>query len=131
MELLRHSHHPVFESELLIDIRENPTSRHVPQWNRSAIEPLAQREGLEYLHRADLGVPPSVRGPFKAGRSGFRELFRWYDDHVATPERVRELAPLLRKRPIFLCSELGPTYCHRHRLALALEGADDRVSFDL
>ena len=61
----------------------------------------------------------------------YSDFFLWYDSNVATAEVVSKLKDLLTSRPLFLCTELGPEYCHRHRLALAIEGGSNTLSFDL
>jgi hypothetical protein len=45
---------------------------------------------------------------------------------------LREVVDLARTKSVsFMCTELGPTYCHRHRLALRLESNLGYVSYDL
>lgn len=122
---------PGIDARLLVDIRAHPFSRHVPEWNQPSLARVTARRGVDYLPRPDLGVPVGVRGPRGAGAPDYPRLFRCYDDHVATPGIVASVLPLLARRPVFLCTELGPEYCHRHRLALAIEQREGMASFDL
>jgi uncharacterized protein (DUF488 family) len=130
-ELLRLLRRPVFAVRQLIDIRANPNSPHTPLWDRAPLERTVLRAGLTYLARPDLGVPRELRSQRKNGAMADAELFRWYDRNVATREAVRALGSALAEPSVLLCTELGPSFCHRHRLALALEKAFDWVSYDL
>jgi uncharacterized protein (DUF488 family) len=121
----------VFRVGAVVDIRATPFSRHTPQWNRSALEPLVRAAGLEYVPRPDLGVPPDVRNRLRREGRNYGDLFTWYDASLGSEERLASLDPLRSRHPLLLCTELGPTFCHRHRLALRLEDRWRAVSFDL
>jgi uncharacterized protein DUF488 len=129
--LIRYMTMPVFDSKVIVDIRANPHSQHTPEWNRSSLEKVAREAGIEYVHRPDFGVPTAVRNRLHQAILSYPELFTWYDAKIATPENLNLLKDLLGRHPLFLCTELGPTYCHRHRLALAIEGHSNLLSFDL
>jgi uncharacterized protein (DUF488 family) len=120
-----------FRSRLLVDIRANPQSLHTPEWNDRRLAATLARKGWEYLPRPDLGVPAELRQRLHRGEIGYDRFFAWYDRHVATREALRTLEELLPRRPILLCTELGPIFCHRHRLARALEAAYGGTSWDL
>ena len=122
---------PLFDSRLIVDIRASPFSQHTPSWNRPTLSSLASSEGIEYLHMPDLGVFSDMRKKLASGELSHEELFDWYDRNVATDQRLVELGTLVRRRPLFLCTEHGPTYCHRHRLALAFERKYGLVSYDI
>lgn len=122
---------PVLACQVVVDIRAQPTSLHTPAWNKPTLARAVEARGLQYVHRPDLGVPKEVRAAYHAGKMTPPAFFAWYDQQVATKERVGELRALLPSRPLFLCTELSPTQCHRHRLALALERATGAVSFDV
>lgn len=129
--LLDQAQLPVFRVGALIDIRATPFSRHTPLWNRTALEPRVRSHGLEYLHRPDLGVPSEVRNRFRTAGSSYADLFSWYDDRLASEPVLASLDEVRSRHPLFLCTELGPTFCHRHRLALGLEKRWNAISFDL
>jgi uncharacterized protein (DUF488 family) len=128
IELLRR---PVFGTACVVDIRANPNSPHIPAWNREPLSRAIRKAGLEYVPRPDLGVPHELRSRRRSGTISDAELFDWYARSVATPAAVKALAAGLEGPPLLLCTELSPTYCHRHRLALALERTFDWVSYDL
>jgi uncharacterized protein (DUF488 family) len=120
-----------FRTRLLVDIRANPQSLHTPEWTDRRLSATLGRKGWEYLPRPDLGVPADLRQRLHRGEISYDRFFDRYDRHVATREALRTLEELLPRRPIFLCTELGPIFCHRHRLARALETAYGLTSWDL
>ena len=122
---------PVFKTGLVIDIRANPSSQHTPLWNKPSVQSIVKGRGLDYIHRPDLGVPREIRNQLVHELMSYPAFFEWYDSHVATEAAVESLREFLPRRPLFLCTELGLTYCHRHRLALAVEKRFDMVSFDV
>ena len=129
--LLDQSALPVFGVGAWIDIRATPFSRHTPLWNKAALEPLVRSRGIDYRHRPDLGVPSEVRNRFRRAERTYADLFSWYDDWISSEATLESLDDLRARRPLFLCTELGPTFCHRHRLALRLEKRWSALSFDL
>lgn len=122
---------PVFKTGLVVDIRANPSSQHTPLWNKPSVQAIVKGCGLDYIHRPDLGVPREIRNQLVHGLMSYPAFFEWYDAHVATEAAVEGLRELITRHPLFLCTELGLTYCHRHRLALAVEKRFDMISFDV
>jgi Protein of unknown function, DUF488 len=89
------------------------------------------REGIEYLHIPQWGVPRVVRA--QAIEAGSREpIWEWYDANVVEPFFARNLHRFLNmEHPLaMMCMEADPVECHRHRLFLALEKQGLR-GFDL
>lgn len=129
--LLRFLAFPVFQTRVIVDIRANPTSQHTPHWNKGSISDIARKQGVEYVHRPDLGVPVTIRSQLHHEQLAYPDFFAWYDANVAVDTHIGSLKEILSKHPVFLCTELGPTFCHRHRLALALEKRFGLVSFDI
>ena len=122
----------VFACNCLIDVRSNPNSRHTPYWNKSSMSKLLEKEGITYLHKPELGVPTEIRRQLYSGKTSHQEFFAWYDSNVLTLSRLGEISKLVKDFAVtFLCTEVGPTYCHRHRIALKLEAKGQYVSFDL
>jgi uncharacterized protein (DUF488 family) len=116
----------------LVDIRDNPNSVHTPYWNKASIAQFFEKEGVRYLHYPDLGVPAAIRKQLFSGEMSREEFFAWYDRNVLHMEKVQQIADLVKDNyVVLLCTELGPTYCHRHRLALKLESAYGYISYDL
>lgn len=98
---------------------------HRPEFSKRNLERRVSAAGITYLHVRELGVPRSVR--VEAAETGdLGSIWRWYDAHVLNSEELtRTLAGFVaggsQWKAALLCTELDPTACHRHRLALALE----------
>lgn len=116
----------------LLDIRQNAVSMYRPELSKRNLAASLGREGIEYLHSPELGVPRDIRA--KAIAAGTRDvIWHWYDEYVARPYAGQNLHRFLNslEHPVALmCAELDPTECHRHRLCVALEDQGLR-SFDL
>ncbi len=104
----------------LVDVRANPVSMYKPDFSKSNLERHLAKSGVAYLHLPDLGVPRDIRS--KAVESGDRsDIWRWYDANVAGTFRLHRFFNMADHPVAFMCTELDPTTCHRHRLSLALE----------
>jgi uncharacterized protein (DUF488 family) len=116
---------------LLLDIRYSPVSMYRPELSKTNFRDLLAREGFEYLHIPQWGVPRSVRA--LAAEAGTREpIWAWYDENVVAPFFGRNLHRFLNlEHPLaMMCMEADPVECHRHRLFMALEKQGLR-GFDL
>jgi uncharacterized protein (DUF488 family) len=114
----------------LVDIRQNAISMYRPELSKNNLARMLQENGLFYAHVPQLGVPRDVRA--KAVDRGSREvIWDWYDKNVVA--FVLDLYSFLNgyEQPVaFMCTEIDPHECHRHRLSLALEQLGFN-SFDL
>jgi uncharacterized protein (DUF488 family) len=116
---------------LLLDIRHSPVSMYRPELSKQNFRELLAREGFEYLHIPQWGVPRAVRA--QAIEAGSREpIWEWYDENVVEPFFAKNLHRFLNmEHPLaMMCMEADPVECHRHRLFLALEKQGLR-GFDL
>ncbi len=105
----------------LVDVRQNPVSMFRPELSKRNLAKAIEASGLHYAHFPEFGVPRDIRA--KAIGTGDREvIWTWYDEHV-----VASLLSLHRflnsfEHPVaFMCTEIDPCECHRHRISLALE----------
>jgi uncharacterized protein (DUF488 family) len=131
-ELLELFKLPIFSCNYLIDIRNNPNSMHTPYWNKNNISKLCETNGISYIHKPNLGVPSNIRKLLFSGQMNDEQFFSWYDDSVLTQENMQQVVDLVKTSNVsFMCTEIGPTYCHRHRVALRLENCCGYISFDL
>ncbi|MHA1813331.1 MAG: DUF488 family protein [Candidatus Thorarchaeota archaeon] len=106
---------------LLIDVRRNPVSQHRPEFSARRLKQRLSDSGIEYVHLPELGVPSRVRKKLYAGEMSYAELFEWYDRTVLETNRLNHLQALIEGKTVCLmCTEISPTLCHRHRIALAL-----------
>ncbi len=107
----------------LVDIRHDPVSQYRPEFSKENLGNALKGAKLNYVHIADLGVPREERAKVTQ-LEGFNNLWKWYDRNVV--QRMDDIfeEKELRgyEKPLaFMCVELDPTKCHRHRLALGLE----------
>jgi uncharacterized protein (DUF488 family) len=123
---------PVFGCDVLVDVRFTPYNQYVPTWNENNLKALSKATGLEYVHRPELGVPKEVRDEIKNGKMSDGQFYEWYDKVVLTGTQADYLKEVVKKhRPAFLCTELGPVFCHRHRIAVFLERELGLVGYDV
>jgi uncharacterized protein (DUF488 family) len=106
----------------LVDIRYNPVSMYRPELSKNNLAQLLTEHGIAYAHLPQFGVPRDIRA--KAIETGTRDvIWEWYDN-VVISYLGRNLHFVLNgfDYPVaFMCTEIDPRECHRHRLALALE----------
>ena len=108
---------------LIADVRSIPRSRHVPQFNRDALEGSLRAAGLGYTHVAALGGRRHARKD--SVNTGWRNAaFRGYADYMATQQFTAGLAELMRlaeaESTAMMCAEAVPWRCHRSLIADAL-----------
>ena len=110
------------EVATLVDVRFAPVSQYKPDFSKSNLARHLAEHGIAYAHRPALGVPRDIRA---RALSGSRDaIWRWYDSNPARFFAGRNLHDFFNsaEHPVaFMCVELDPTECHRHRLAIALE----------
>lgn len=116
----------------LVDVRAYPVSIYRPEFSKLRLARTLAQHGIEYLSLTALGVPRNRRA--LGGAIGDQsDVWRWYDEEVAVPfsQEGPKLCGDSARRPVaFMCTELDPTTCHRHRLSLALAGVG-LSSYDL
>lgn len=116
----------------LVDIRHSPVSQYKPDFSRENLRSFLGQSGIEYIHKAEWGVPHEVRSR-SVGQDTRDAIWEWYDSNVVPGISNGEFAEFREwaKPPLaFMCVEADPTACHRHRLFLALEQTGLR-GFDL
>lgn len=111
------------EVHTLIDVRFTPVSQYRPEFSKGNLRTLLTDHGLDYLHRPDLGVPRDVRY-LAVGMETREVIWEWYDEYVIPGYLGQNVSDFFNAaiHPVaFMCVEMDPTACHRHRLAAALE----------
>lgn len=107
----------------IVDVRQNAVSPYKPEFSKTRLRKHLETYGLQYLHRADLGVPRDIRAK-AIGRQNRDPIWSWYDSNVVATFLGSNLDEFFNwaEHPIaFMCVESDPYACHRHRLAIALE----------
>ncbi len=108
----------------LVDIRFAPVSRFKPEFSKSNLKSALEAVGIAYVHRPDWGVPRDIRA-FSIGKETRDDIWIWYDANVLpfVANRNLDLFFNTMEHPIaYMCVELDPAECHRHRVFLGLEG---------
>jgi hypothetical protein len=112
----------------LIDVRKNPVSQYREEFNKEFLAESMRKNGIKYVHRPELGVPSEVRRKLEE-TGDYDWFFKEYDQKTA-PELNKLNLKDFTQTIAFMCVELDPTKCHRHRIALELEKRGYR-GFDL
>lgn len=111
------------EVKTLLDVRTHAISVYKPDFSKGNLRRRLIAEGFVYEHYPELGVPRDIRA--KAIEFGARDvIWEWYDAAVVASYVGDNLHRFFNssEHPVaFMCSELDPQECHRHRLCLALE----------
>jgi len=120
-----HSTHPIndfnallksFNISRLVDIRNFPTSKRYPQFNKEALEQSLQENKIDYVHLKDLGGrrKPIVDSTNTRWRNS---AFRGYADHMQTEvfsKSVYILEEIASTGPTaYMCAEAVWWSCHR------------------
>jgi len=108
----------------LVDVRQNAVSMYRPELNRTNLRRLVEARGMDYVHLPELGVPRDIR--VRAIETGSRDaIWEWYDEYVVAPyvANLHRFFNTLEHPVAFMCVEIDPAECHRHRLFIALEAS--------
>lgn len=109
--------------KLLVDVRQFPQSRRMPQFNRDALAASLARHEIGYEHFQALGGrrKPSTDSINAAWRE---EGFRGYADYMQTDQFTAALECLMSRagaqRTAIMCAEALYWRCHRRLIADAL-----------
>jgi uncharacterized protein (DUF488 family) len=116
----------------LADVRTFPRSRHVPQFNRDALQAGLLSAALRYVHLPRLGgLRKSQSG--ESPNAGWRSAgFRAFADYMQTEEFARGLDELWdlagQGRTAIMCAEALYRRCHRALIADAFTVRGGTVS---
>lgn len=109
--------------ELVADVRRVPISRFRPEFSKVNLGHTLAKQGIKYVHWRELGIPTEIRNSFQTN-----DLFDWYDSNVQPELKLAQHdTELSKQRVAFMCVEVDPQSCHRHRIAACLEKAGYRL----
>lgn len=117
---------------LLIDVRKNPRSMYRSEFNKGVLAEELKKRGIDYEHMPELGIPREMRDRAFKGETSPSELFELYSKQILTEEKLEKLESIGRGHRTYaiMCTEVDPTMCHRHKLALALT-EKGKIGYDL
>ena len=117
---------------LLIDVRKNPRSMYRSEFNKNALAEELGKRGIDYEHMPELGIPREMRDRAYKGEITPSELFELYSKQILTEEKLEKLEGVGRAHRTFaiMCTEVDPTMCHRHKIALTLTERG-KIGYDL
>jgi ParB family chromosome partitioning protein len=106
---------------LLVDARRNAVSQYKPEFSKVNLETAVESAGIDYRHIPELGIGSEERLDLAATQD-YERLFAAYDRRLSAELLVDVIDEELEtERIAFLCVEIDPQTCHRHRIALLLE----------
>jgi ParB/RepB/Spo0J family partition protein len=109
------------EVNVLVDARRNAVSQYKPEFSKVNIESAIFSTGIRYWHVPELGIGSEDRADLGETHD-YDGLFTTYGERVNSKTLTRTFGDKLNTHRIaFLCVELDPETCHRHRIALLLE----------
>jgi len=117
---------------LLIDVRRNPRSMYRVEFNKDTLREELSKEGIDYEHMPELGIPREMRDRAYKGEIAPSELFDVYSKRILTNEKLEKLQKIGETHRTFamMCTEVDPTKCHRHKIAQALTQRG-KIGYDL
>ncbi|MFH1731191.1 MAG: DUF488 domain-containing protein [Planctomycetota bacterium] len=102
-------------AEVIADVRTQPYSRYVPEYNRDVLETVLPRHGIRYeFWGGDLGGRPDDPSVLDASGKPDYDLMAEQLPFGAALERLAAAAA--ERKTCMLCSEEDPCHCHRSSL---------------
>lgn len=103
------------------DVRKNPISQYRPEFSKGNLARYLRDNQIAYGHFPALGIDTAERKEL-GKQTNYSRLFDTYEKNVTWDLIRQELGGLLKEERIaFLCVEIDPNLCHRHRLIRILE----------
>jgi len=109
-----------FGTDLVIDIRTVPRSRHNPQFNKETLPSDLTQHEIGYLHMAGLGGLRKARTN-SPNRGWHNASFRGFADYMQSDEFRSNMETLIemstKNNLVLMCAETLPWRCHRSLVA--------------
>jgi uncharacterized protein (DUF488 family) len=101
--------------DVVVDIRSNPSSRVVPQFDRKPLENSLKINSFKYLYFGkELGGRPKEKGYYDADGHVLYSMIAKSPQFIQSIERL--LKGIHNYRVVLLCGEENPSHCHRRLL---------------
>jgi len=119
-------------AKMLVDVRRNPQSMYKPEFNKENISRELSASGIKYVHMPELGIPRELRDEAYEGTTTTKKILAQYETDVLKNGGLRKLQETVKDKGTFaiMCTEVDPTNCHRHKIAMALS-EEGMVGYDL
>ena len=119
---------------VLMDVRRSPISQYKPEFNKQALLEACDHAGISYVHAPELGIGHEERTDL-AETQDYDGLFDAYEQRLTQGgiiEAIEKRADMhSHDRIAFMCVEIDPCTCHRHRISNALQDQLGALAFDL
>lgn len=104
-----------YQVKVLVDVRSQPYSRWVPDFNRESLTRALEEAGLTYLFMGDsLGGRPSDASLYDSGQAEGRPDYERLAEEPSFQAGAEELLDLARSGTVaMMCSEGDHRHCHR------------------
>jgi uncharacterized protein (DUF488 family) len=101
-----------------------------PEFNKDNLSQKLKQNNIDYFHLPDWGIEKEFREDLNT-LEDYEKLWKWYDKNIVI-NVGKSSEPWDYDGPwAFMCTELDPTKCHRHRIAKQLEEEFQTKSMDL
>lgn len=116
---------------IIVDVRANPFSRYKPDFNKGNLQEKLSSLNIEYIHIPELGIHKDLRNKMYNDEISETDLWDLYDKEIFTEELKNRINQIMEDHtPIFMCTEISPSRCHRHIIANWLLDSE-QIGFDL
>jgi endogenous inhibitor of DNA gyrase (YacG/DUF329 family) len=113
----------------LVDVRNHTGSRYKLDFSEKRLKAALSNEGISYTSFKFLGVPKSIRDPYKTGEISNLEFNKYYRDYISNIDKVKYVREIKdSSKTVLMCyekfavaQEEQKINCHRSILANILK----------
>jgi ParB family chromosome partitioning protein len=112
--------------DLVVDIRYVADPGYLPEFDAGTLKRDLERSHVDYRHRPEYGIPPTLHNPYQEGALSYECLEQWYTWHVYMETQFDDFIERIKQagRTALMCAERHatpwrnqPHACHRNLLA--------------
>jgi uncharacterized protein (DUF488 family) len=114
--------------DVVVDIRQNPVSRK-KGFSRNGLSDYLRRNGIEYRHVRELGVPSHLRNSLRNGDFALADYFSEFREYLQGQAAALDqlYASAKKERCCLLCVEERSEECHRSIVASEVAARNGRT----